>query len=33
VAWQHLHFLGHYLFRGNRYPIDGEAILAEVGFD
>ena len=33
VAWQHIHFLGHYLFRDNRWPIDLEAILANVGFD
>ena len=25
VAWQHIHFLGHYLFRGNKRPIDLEA--------
>ena len=24
VAWQHIHFLGHYLFRDNRHPIDLE---------
>jgi len=33
VAWQHLHFLGHYLFRDNHQPIDLEAILAHAGFD
>ena len=33
VAWQHLHFLGHYLFRDNHRPIDFEAILAHAGFD
>ena len=33
VAWQHIHFLGHYLFRDHRHPIDLEAILAHVGFD
>ena len=32
VAW-HVHFLGHYLFRDPRHPIDLEAILAHVGFD
>ena len=32
VAWQHIHFLGHYLFRDNR-PIDQEAILAYVEVD
>jgi hypothetical protein len=26
VAWQHIHFLGHYRFRGNRHRIDLEAI-------
>ena len=30
VAWQHIHFLGHYTFRGNRHPIDLEAMLADV---
>ena len=28
AAWQHLHFLGHYAFRGKRHSIDLEAILA-----
>jgi len=28
VAWQHVHFLGRYLFRGNRQPIDLAALLA-----
>lgn len=32
VAWQHIHFLGHYLFWDNQ-PIDLETILAHVGFD
>jgi len=30
VAWQHIHLLGRYLFRGNRHPIDVEALLASV---
>jgi hypothetical protein len=30
VAWQHIHFLGHYTFRDNRHPIDLEALLANV---
>jgi TnpA family transposase len=30
VAWQHIHFLGHYAFRDQRNPIDLEAILAGV---
>ena len=30
VAWQHIHFLGHYTFRGNQLPIDLEAMLADV---
>ena len=30
VAWQHIHFLGHYAFRGNQLPIDLEAMLADV---
>ena len=29
VAWQHLHFLGHYKFK-ERHPIDLEALLARV---
>jgi hypothetical protein len=32
VAWQHIHFLGHYLFRNDRQPIDLEAILDHAGF-
>jgi hypothetical protein len=28
VAWQHIHFLGHYAFRDTQHPIDLEAILA-----
>lgn len=30
VAWQHIHFLGHYLFRNRHQPIDLEALLAHV---
>ncbi len=30
VAWQHIHFLGHYAFRDNLHPIDLDAILAWV---
>ena len=30
VAWQHIHFLGHYTFRNNRHPIDLDALLANV---
>lgn len=30
VAWQHVHFLGRYLFRGSRPPIDLVALLANV---
>ena len=33
VAWQHIHFLGHYLFRNDHQPIDLEAILDHAGFD
>jgi hypothetical protein len=33
VAWQHIHFLGHYLFRGNKRPIDLEAVLAHADLD
>jgi TnpA family transposase len=28
VAWQHIHFLGHYVFRDKQNPIDLDAILA-----
>ena len=30
VAWQHIHFLGHYAFRNNHNPIDVEAMLANI---
>jgi hypothetical protein len=30
VAWQHIHFLGHYAFRDNKKPIDLDAILASI---
>ena len=30
VAWQHIHFLGHYIFRGNLNPIDLTALLASL---
>ena len=30
VAWQHIHFLGHYTFRDRQHLIDLEAILASV---
>jgi TnpA family transposase len=30
VAWQHIHFLGHYAFRNNYNPIDLEAMLAGI---
>src|ERR1039457_3420202 len=30
VAWQHIHFMGHYSFRNNYNPIDLEAMLAYV---
>ena len=33
VAWQHLHFLGHYAFRDKRHPIDLEAILAGIDWE
>ncbi|WP_432745162.1 Tn3 family transposase [Methylobacter sp. G7] len=33
VAWQHIHFLGHYDFRNNHNPIDFEEILARITFD
>jgi len=28
VAWQHIHFSGHYTFRNKQNPIDIDAILA-----
>lgn len=30
VAWQHIHFRGHYLFRNNAHPIDLAAMLASL---
>ena len=30
VAWQHIHFLGHYAFRDNYNPIDLDAMLAGI---
>ena len=30
VAWQHIHFLGHYAFRDHQHPIDLETLLAGV---
>lgn len=30
VAWQHIHLLGHYTFRGNKHPINLEALLQNV---
>ncbi|MDA8307494.1 MAG: Tn3 family transposase [Deltaproteobacteria bacterium] len=30
VAWQHIHFLGHYAFRDRKNPIDLETILAGI---
>ena len=30
VAWQHIHFLGHYAFRSRGHPIDVEALLAKI---
>ncbi len=33
VAWQHIHFLGHYDFKNNRNPIDFDHILAGITFD
>lgn len=30
VAWQHIHFLGHYTFRAPHHPIDLAALLAGV---
>ena len=30
VAWQHIHFLGHYAFRDNHNPIDLVAMLAGI---
>jgi hypothetical protein len=33
VAWQHIHFLGHYDFKNNRNPIDFEAMLSDITFN
>ena len=33
VAWQHIHFLGHYAFRNNYNPIDLEAMLVDIRLD
>jgi TnpA family transposase len=33
VAWQHIHFQGHYDFKNNRNPIDFDEILANITFD
>jgi TnpA family transposase len=33
VAWQHIHFLGHYDFKNNRNPIDFETMLADITFN
>jgi hypothetical protein len=30
VTWRHIHFLGRYLFRGNRNAIDVQVLLAGV---
>ncbi len=30
MAWQHIHFSGHYAFRDNYSPIDLEAMLAHI---
>ena len=32
VAWQHIHFLGHYAFRDNHNPIDLDSLLANIVF-
>ena len=33
VAWQHIHFLGHYDFKNNHNQIDFEAMLANITFN
>ena len=30
VAWQHIHLLGHYTFRGSKHAINPEALLADI---
>jgi hypothetical protein len=30
VAWQHIHFHGHYTFCGSRHPIDLDAMVANL---
>ncbi len=31
IGWQHIHFLGHYVFRGNKHPIDLETLMDLAG--
>ena len=33
VAWQHIHFLGHYVFCDKKHPIDLDAIMASLILD
>ena len=33
IAWQHIHFLGHYAFRDKKSMIDLEAMLANVSLE
>jgi TnpA family transposase len=33
LAWQHIHFLGHYDFKNNHNPIDFEAMMADITFN
>jgi len=33
VAWQYIHFLGHYDFKNNYKPINFDEILANINFD
>jgi len=33
VAWQHIHFLGHYTFCESRHPIDLDEIVANVALE
>jgi hypothetical protein len=30
IAWQHIHFHGHYIFCGSRHPINLDAMVANL---
>jgi len=33
VAWQHIHFLGHYTFCGERKPINMETLIEQISLE